>query len=455
MITIRLYTYTKKTNSTARPSGGTSFSCNIKSPSSLISPVLLLGGDVKDYNYCYIPAFKRYYFINDIIFNEGLWELHCNVDVLASYKDAIGSTNCYITRSSVNYDGTIIDSLYPSTTQCTETDVIEEWGFGWSGFENGYYILGLQGTQGSNSNGVLYYQLSPADFVSVISGFYSNTGGTWWGNLADGVINTLNKMSDYVVSCTWYPFKLDEESASHRVYVGSYNTGVDAYRVKSYPTTGFNLSFTVPKHPQASSRGSYLNYAPYSRYELHDPLVGTIPLNPNIMRNLSSFLVNLTIDHTTAQARYMIYTTKLSDVIPIYSTIIPFGCNISLNGTVVNVASVIDSAAETGAAVASGNFLGALHGIGNALLSSIPNVGSHGSNGGFIDFTLNQATLKGYFMPVVNADNANRGRPWCQVAQPANVGGYMVIENPHVAIDGTEDEASMLNGMLSSGVYYE
>ena len=455
-LTVRLYNFQKKPNSTARPSGGDTYDCELKSPCSLMNPVLLMKGNMENYNYCRIADFHRYYFIQDIVFNEGLWELHCNVDVLASYKDTIGSTNCYITRSSVNYDGTIIDSLYPARTQCTISNVQDAWNFGWTGFEDGYYILGLQGTQGSNSNGVLYYQLSPADFVSVISGFYSNTGTTWWGNLVDGVINALNKMSDFVVSCTWMPIKLNEETATHRVFVGSYNTGVDAHRVDAYPANNLGIEFTVPKHPQASSRGSYLNYPPYARYELIDPLVGTVPLNPNVMRDISTLKVSLDIDHTTAQACYMVYHVVTGvGVVPIYTTYIPFGCNISLNGSVVNVASTLGSAAQTAASIASGDFLGALNGIGNALLSSIPSMGSHGANGGFVSFVNNTATLKGYFMPVVNADNANRGRPWCQIAQPANVGGYMVIENPHVAIDGTEDEASMLNGMLSSGIYYE
>lgn len=453
---IYLYSFNKKVNSTKQPTGGTEFDANLKAPSSIINPRLEISADCRAFNYCYIPDFSRYYFINDIVYNAGIWILDLSVDVLASYKSAIGSTSSYITRSSVHYDGTIVDNLYPATSECTITNVQANAGYSWTGFNNGYYVLGVQGILENNVNGILYYQLTPAEFVSVLSGFYNNTGANFWGNLAQGVKNFMNKIDDFIVSCCWYPFAFPETGAKHRVFIGSYNTGVDAYRIDEYPNMSLLSSFTVPKHPKASARGSYLNYAPYARYELHDPLVGTIQLNPNIMRDLTTLRKSITPDFTTGEANYRLYTSSQPlGLIPIYETNIPFGCKISLNGSTVSVQALVGNAGAAVMNMAVGDFIGAAAGIGNALLSAIPDMPSHGPNGGFAIFENSTATLKGYFMNIVDADNANRGRPWCQVDTPANVGGYMEIEKPHVSISGTSAEADMINEYLSNGIYYE
>lgn len=55
-------------------------------------------------NYAYVELFQRYYFIDDIIFqNDGLMELHLTVDVLFTYVDKILESQQEVVRSqSVN-----------------------------------------------------------------------------------------------------------------------------------------------------------------------------------------------------------------------------------------------------------------------------------------------------------------------------------------------------------------
>lgn len=70
--------------------------CNVKEPISIINPVVLLSFDVETLkaNYAYIPDYKRYYYISDIIpLTGGRIELHLSVDVLYSFKtDILNST---------------------------------------------------------------------------------------------------------------------------------------------------------------------------------------------------------------------------------------------------------------------------------------------------------------------------------------------------------------------------
>lgn len=60
---------------------------------SVENPKFLIKGDILDYNYAYIPMFKRFYFINDIVLRENdLQEISFDVDVLQSFKSYI--ENC-------------------------------------------------------------------------------------------------------------------------------------------------------------------------------------------------------------------------------------------------------------------------------------------------------------------------------------------------------------------------
>lgn len=55
------------------------------------------------YNYMYLPEFKRFYFINDIVSRGLLWEIHADVDVLFSnYKDIYESKAIISKSEGVN-----------------------------------------------------------------------------------------------------------------------------------------------------------------------------------------------------------------------------------------------------------------------------------------------------------------------------------------------------------------
>lgn len=65
-------------------------------------------------NYCYIPIFKRYYYINDIIsVRNKLWEIHLSVDVLMTYKDIILNQTALIDRNEFKANPYLIDDEIP------------------------------------------------------------------------------------------------------------------------------------------------------------------------------------------------------------------------------------------------------------------------------------------------------------------------------------------------------
>lgn len=77
---------------------------NLKEDTSIINPVILIQKTTPIpnglYNYMYIGAFGRYYFIDDIkSIHNSMWEISAKVDVLYTYREDILNSKCIIDKS--------------------------------------------------------------------------------------------------------------------------------------------------------------------------------------------------------------------------------------------------------------------------------------------------------------------------------------------------------------------
>lgn len=96
---------------------------------SILDPVIIVQFDGNDvwrngFNYIYIPVFNRYYFVTNIVATFGtfnsptqtnpiqLWELHCHVDVLMSFKDQIKSQKAIVARQEHKYNLMLDDGFF-------------------------------------------------------------------------------------------------------------------------------------------------------------------------------------------------------------------------------------------------------------------------------------------------------------------------------------------------------
>ena len=129
---IYYFQFTKKINSTWHPdvsdlSNVPYDSVVLKEGCSYLNPVFILykgtAFDPQDsahyWNYLWCQKWFRWYFIDDIVYNEGFLELHCREDVLASWRNQIGSATLYILRASAASDGNIVDTMYPTKTNAS------------------------------------------------------------------------------------------------------------------------------------------------------------------------------------------------------------------------------------------------------------------------------------------------------------------------------------------------
>ena len=69
-IKVKLWSFTKRENSTKIPTGtATEFDCVLKDDTSIVNPTIeLSANNLTSYNYAQISDFGRYYFIRDIKF---------------------------------------------------------------------------------------------------------------------------------------------------------------------------------------------------------------------------------------------------------------------------------------------------------------------------------------------------------------------------------------------------
>lgn len=114
--------------------------CNFKNDVSIINPNLVLYYEfaLLDANYCYIPNFNRYYFIDEIIPITGDRSIiKCRVDVLESFKDDIKSLTAIINKQE-----TIADKFIDDGSWIVENkDFLQSYNFS-NGFnDSGEFIL--------------------------------------------------------------------------------------------------------------------------------------------------------------------------------------------------------------------------------------------------------------------------------------------------------------------------
>lgn len=82
---------------------------------SIIDPIIKIegisGSDLPYLNYLEIVEFGRYYYIRDIVLVGKLFEVHCHIDVLETYKDQIKPLPAIIARNSEQYNLYLQDGL--------------------------------------------------------------------------------------------------------------------------------------------------------------------------------------------------------------------------------------------------------------------------------------------------------------------------------------------------------
>lgn len=464
------YNFTKRVNSTKEPmpSTGKSLNVQLKEETSFMNPVIRISKDVVAgafspaiYNYVQIPYWQRFYFINDWKYLNGVWECYCSVDPLASFKWEIGQTESYVVRSASEFDGTIIDTYYPATSD-VDIEKAESIISPWADIapSGGSYVCGVLNYQtGNNKVGACtYYALSITEFSNLMSYLFSDS--IYWSEgideVSEGFFKSMFDPFQYIVSCMWFPFPPETfGNSSINIKVGYWDTGVKGITMTSLGRKTYITSY-IPDHPQIS-RGSYLNHSPYTRVTLYLPPFGEIPIDTNFLSLGNRLESSVYIDHITGTATIRIsisskYTVDEFKVVTERSNQI--GVPIQISQIMPDYVNTVSSAGNAITNLLTGNIVGALTGALSAVESQMPKVSSNGTNGSFLG-TMMSPTLVTEHYRLAEENLSEYGRPLCKTRRLGELSGFIKCGEDDHEFPCTKAESEMINTYLKNGFFYE
>lgn len=462
------YQFAKRTNSTKRPSGGQEFGIDLKAPCNIIDPEIKIAtqNDPTGYNYCYLPTFSRYYWVKNWTYADGLWDASLTVDTLASYRDQIGNSTEYVTRSSAQYDGTISDGLYPATAEVRSVTSAFQGGFSET-ISGGFFVIGFIAKAANSIGAITYVVMTPGNAKKLSAKLLTDVSYLSIDNaeISDSLTKVLFNPYQYIVSCNYFPFDVTELTA-HLPLVSNVDVGWWSIDIPCWILGADNNNLTksvsagIPKHPQAASRGGYCNASPYTDYTIFLQPFGVIPLDASKLWGAATLSIQYTVDLFTGDSILRVFTDTNQLV---HETTAKLGVPIQLSNITFDIPSGSGGLLHTGIAAAFGGIQAALSGgsfsdVGNGILNAAQatnaDVASKGATGSTIAFD-SVPYMVARFKILVDDNNEDHGRPLCKRVQLSTIPGYIMVDDPDIALAATAEEIDSVKSYLKNGFFYE
>lgn len=499
MLNLNLYSFAKKDNSTKQPTLETAKLVQgiLKEPCSIMTPIVRierLTNDAMPFQYTYAKWVEagRYYFIEDWTWVNGLWEVRMKEDVLATFKTQIGNTTEYVLRtdSTTDFNGEITDTTYPATTDIVSESYSLDNIFT-TDLTVGCYIVGIiSGGQTQAVGAISYYAMSSTEFGSFKAKLFSDDNLIAMGlavldpstgdliptitDISLELLKTMYNPYQYIVSCIWFPFgksAIPSSTAVTGIKIGwwDYPT-LTGNRLYAQTFELGNEQFAITAHPQAS-RGSYLNYAPYTRRTIIGRF-GSVPIDTTLFSVGNKINISYMIDLITGQCYCKISrrdetpSTPAEDLIAERNFLIGVPIQIAQVGTdylgtavsALNTIPQIMGGALSGLVSGKGAVMGAIaggaSGIYNTLQSAMPQVETSGQNGSFLA-PVNNTHIVEQFYKIVDEDIEHRGRPLCELRQLNTLSGYILCAEGDIDISCYDNERKEIMRYLTEGFFWE
>ena len=468
-IMVRLFQMVKDQNSTRRPAGaGNPYACNLKDATSIVNPTLIFDFGKTDYpsgfNYVQIETFEnRCYWIDDWEYNRGLWYAHCHVDALASWRGDIGGSTQYILRAAADYNGNIMDKLYPTlASQYFSTTQYNTPVFNVETFRDGSFVVGIiNDQQPTTGGGVTYYIMSNNDMAQFREMLLSSVD--WLDIDPSEVSNNLSKALinpyQYITTCLWLPYTPTAGSLEKmRLGWWTFDLYLNTLNAQGYTQLATRSLRGIEQHPQSDERGGYLNLAPFTRRWISVWPWGCFSLDTTIIAQSTQIDLDVWVDEITGQGLLYIYAVKersrvLVDIkqtqIGVNIPISQISINQILNGDVVQEG--LQAAAATVASLLNG---GSPEDIGDAAVATQTTLSTKGTQGGIMNFS-QPLRIVSQFFDVADDDVEHRGRPLMERRQISTLPGYIVCSMPHLECHATANEISQIEQAMAAGFYWE
>jgi len=483
MATITAYSgFSKRKNSTKQPTGaGTQITATLKDDVSMVQPVFIIQGDHFTYNY--ISFAGRYYFVDDVVsLRNSLCEIHCNIDVLATYKAAIQAASAYVLYYS-HTNNEIVDTRLSTKTAITidsNTQTFNNLGSGES------YMLTAIGESRTS-----IFACDKSDIDELFDSTILQTIQDGWDDMVDDVDDAVDAISagdvkemlqalfkcwlefiktqsevtgsvlfcddaqKFVKNCFVLPIDKSNIGGSlHMVHLGKWIANANG-------NTGFpricHDSATLAIPWQASD---WRRNEPYHEIYLYIPYIGLINIPASEVIGVTNLTINVAIDTYSGVTSFVV-TASNGTVLGQYSTNIaaPYAVGSSNINLTASGAQIIASAASIASGAVTGNVgavsMGAL-GIVNSIKPFDASVSSNGGAAGMgLGNTVKCFTVFHDTTVTPSSVSAVKGTPYNGVMSLSGVSGYVQTAGASVDIAGYGNEKDLVNNYLDGGIYIE
>ena len=447
----------------------------LKDPVSVFNPVITYRAGGLDHNpsiwnYAYIPEFGRFYYITDWIADHGQWDAYLQCDVLATWRDNIGGTDLYVLRASAESDGNVVDTLYPTVANPTFSTsegispFIHQTNTENISIADGVFVLGITSKYG-NYGSVRYCAMNRSNLSALCTALLSDSILTDAGIDTDDASLALQKSLmnplQYIQSCIWIPIMYEsipgEQSTGLTVWDYTVSNVQYKHMNSNLPYIQNQTYIDLVKHPQAASRGAFLNTAPYTGLWLEFPPFGMIELDTTQFKDSTQIRCFILTDTITGRGILRINNGSV-DTNRLEAQI---GVQIQLAQVLKDYLGAATSAVNTIGGIASsilsmnpiGAITGAVNGIASGIQAMIPRLSTTGSGGGFSSLR-GQPRLYHQFFNLVSEYNAELGRPLCKIRKPSAIPGYIQALGDLV-MHAPLPEIDLCQTYIKEGFYYE
>lgn len=445
--------FNKRKNSTKRPTGGATRNVVLLDDVSLYSPVF--ESNYWDYNDNYCKWAGRFYYVTDIVTKrQNLFEVHCEIDPLATWKDDIMATTAFVTFSTSSFDIGIPDyrlSSDPITiTKSTSTEVFPNLGE--------EFVISYVGTDSAPTLGLSYSNLEALQ-GEMMSNKCVKTITNWATSIikqsdetvyAGNIVpSLLGSTSNSITRCIFTP-KFHSIGTKGIVLAGGYvptNNVSGDIPSHSYSET-YNLSI-----PWAFGAGDFRNRAQFTNMSIYLPGYGFLALNADNYQGMSSISVQATLDSYVGEITYLVGGKAKATCSISYPVQVGTSQVGNIPNAVTGVAQAV-SGAMTENPVGVG--MGAYNAVRSFMATDASSVGSAGGSSAFNAHTKITLILMAHNTNVEPSSVAGTiGRPLNAVRQIGKLSGYVQTADVEVPTTAPDEYKTVINDSLNGGMYIE
>ena len=463
---ITLYQFGKRVNSTLKPNDNIFHevveNVQLKEDTSLYNPTFLLSPKWRDLRYNYLLWDNRYYYIDDIVKPniKDVWEYHCSIDLLATFKADILDTIAYIKYSKDNYDISIPDdrisfpvlesvSVYDKEVFASELDT----------------TITIQYISASDS-----YYGSVATAVLTTDNLRSLNALLMSESFGDSLSKQIDSTASAIVGCKLFPIAINGDLTKNMTILST-QTSISAGII-----TGNGLrrgTWTILTTDQLTSlvgSSNFKNFEPYTTYKLYLPAYGYIEVSPSYLLSLlktsRTFDIKYILDVINGSMTYVIWGLGKFDC--------AFAVNIPTAYSGINAINTISSGINAVASVGDALFGGGLTNIASnafntAVAATQKICGTIGSSSGSMASIMSDPmfhSAKDFHIQLIKQSLKERrnstydtkavhGSPNNTIDKLSNYTGYVQTVNISVASNLPKLYADELNDLIDNGIFIE